>query len=170
MNSGPFPPPELPGFLGITSLSATPGGPACPSRESGWDFASRRWGFPCCGGFPYVVMPSPLPRWDRWIRSFRVRGYHPLDVHQRRRASPIQWRVGSHIKTFEACSVFPARYGLTTRCTAKRYMCLEGSDGFVTSTAAPIASGGSDQTWPGGNCTHWEPVPCHGAHLIYWIT
>jgi hypothetical protein len=42
--------------------------------------------------------------------------------------------------------VFTTRYGLTTRCTAKRYMCLEGSDGFVTSTAAPIASGWSDQT------------------------
>ena len=29
-----------------------------------------------------------------------------------------KWRVGSHIKTFEACSVFTTRYGLTTRRTA----------------------------------------------------
>ena len=36
LNSGPFPPPALPGFDGTTGLSATPGGPACPSRESGW--------------------------------------------------------------------------------------------------------------------------------------
>jgi len=35
LNSGPFPPPELPGFRGTTSLSATPLGPACPSRASG---------------------------------------------------------------------------------------------------------------------------------------
>ena len=63
--------------------------------------------------------------------------------------------------------MFTTRYGLTTRCTAKRYICLEGSDGFVTSTAAPIASGWSDQTWPGGTCTHWDAVPYHGAqHMI----
>ena len=35
LNSGPFPPPELPGFLGTTSPSATRSGPACPSRASG---------------------------------------------------------------------------------------------------------------------------------------
>jgi len=31
----------------------------------------------------------------------------------------------------------------------------EGFDSFVTSTAAPVASGWSDQL-PGGSCTHWE--------------
>ena len=36
LNSGPFPPPALPGFIGTTGLSATPVGPACPSRASGW--------------------------------------------------------------------------------------------------------------------------------------
>jgi len=35
--------------------------------------------------------------------------------------------------------VFTTRYGLSTRRTAERYVCLEGSGGFVTSTAAPIA-------------------------------
>ena len=146
LNSGPFPPPELPGFPGTTNPSATPGGPACPSRASGWGFAPRRWGFPCCSSSPCVDMPSPLPRWDRWVRSFGMRDYQPLGFHQQRRPSPYKWRVGSHVKTFEACSVFTTRYGLPTRCTAKRYTCLEGFDGFVTSTAAPIASGWSDQT------------------------
>jgi hypothetical protein len=36
LNSGSFPPPALTGFIGTTSLSATPVGPACPSRASGW--------------------------------------------------------------------------------------------------------------------------------------
>jgi hypothetical protein len=35
LNSGPFAPPELPGFIATTSPSATPVGPACPSRASG---------------------------------------------------------------------------------------------------------------------------------------
>jgi hypothetical protein len=35
-NQGPFPRPALPGVLGTTGLSATPLGPSCPSRESGW--------------------------------------------------------------------------------------------------------------------------------------
>jgi hypothetical protein len=37
-----------------------------------------------------------------------------------------------------------SRYGLPARWTAKRPMFLEGFDGFVTSTAAPIATGWSD--------------------------
>ena len=106
LNSGPFPPPELLGFPGTTSLSATPGSPACPSRASGWDLASLRWGFPCGSSFPCIDMPSPLPRWDRWVRSFGMRGSQPLGFCQRRRPSPIYRRVGSHINTFEACSVF----------------------------------------------------------------
>ena len=42
----PFPPPALPGFVGTTSLSATPHGPACPSRASGWEDALPPLGLP----------------------------------------------------------------------------------------------------------------------------
>ena len=81
LNSGPFPPPELPGFHGTTSLSATPFGPACPSRASGWrSRASTDWGFPCCSSFPCVDMPSPLPRWDRWVRSFLGGALPPVSL------------------------------------------------------------------------------------------
>jgi hypothetical protein len=50
LNSGPFPRPALPGVLGRTGLSATPGGPAWPSRASGWGHAPTARGFPCCVG------------------------------------------------------------------------------------------------------------------------
>jgi len=39
---------------------------------------------------------------------------------------------------------------------------IEGSDGFVTSTAAPIASGWSDQL-PGGTFTRWITNTLRGA-------
>ncbi|WP_437222472.1 hypothetical protein SH661x_002795 [Planctomicrobium sp. SH661] len=44
------------------------------------------------------------------------------------------------------------RYGLNARGIANATLYIEGFDGFVTSTAAPIATGWSDQL-PGGNCT-----------------
>ena len=45
-----------------------------------------------------------------------------------------------------------SRYGLPARRTAEAARGLEGFDGFVTSAAAPIATGWSDQL-PGGNRT-----------------
>ena len=44
----------LPSFVGITSLSATPKRPACPSRASGCPSLATFWGFPCCARFPCV--------------------------------------------------------------------------------------------------------------------
>jgi len=58
-----------------------------------------------------------------------------------------------------------SRYGLSARRAAKRPVCLEGSDGFVSSTAAPIATGWSDPV------AGWELHPLkintfHGAHSV----
>ncbi|HWB14049.1 MAG TPA: hypothetical protein VG826_32785, partial [Pirellulales bacterium] len=44
---------------------------------------------------------------------------------------------------------------------------IEGFDGFVTSTAAPIASGWSDKL-PGGACTRWETKTFHGAQWKHY--
>ena len=43
--------------------------------------------------------------------------------------------------------------------------CLEGSDGFVTSTAAPIASGRSDRVGRVGLAPTGLTLPFHGALL-----
>ena len=72
LNSGPFPPPELPGFNGTTSLSATRCGPACPSRASGWDLASLRIGFPVLPQFPlcrHAVTITPVGPLDQIVQS-----------------------------------------------------------------------------------------------------
>jgi hypothetical protein len=66
-------------------------------------------------------------------------------------------QVGLCIFLFEACSAFTR----VTACTlalppyfVARF--TEGFSGFVTSTAAPVASGGS--TSPGGPFTHWNNI------------
>src|SRR4051812_8221296 len=67
--------------LGTAGLSATPPGPACPSRASGWrSRASAGWGFPCCTRPPCVAMPLPLPRWDRWVESLMGRPIPPVSL------------------------------------------------------------------------------------------
>ena len=81
-------------------------------------------------------------------------------------AFPYSNRVGSHIGLFRGLLGVHSRCGLPARRTAKAARGFEAIDGFVTSAAAPIASGWSDQTWPGGICTHWNVVPYHGARLF----
>src|SRR5271157_4827654 len=71
--------------------------------------------------------------------------FHPLPFHpQRRRPSPSECEVGVHIGRFEACSTFTCVTACRLAASPKRRICLEGSDGFVTSTVAPIATGWSD--------------------------
>ena len=111
-------------------------------------------------------MPSPLPRWDRWVRSLMGRPIPPVSLFANDDGLPrFMWRVGSHVNSFEACSAFTRVTACSTRCTAKRYICLEGSDGFVTSTAAPIASGWSDRVGRAGLAPAGKTLPCHGAHI-----
>ena len=165
LNSGPFPPPELPGFPGTTSPSATRSGPACPSRASGWGLAPLRIGLPVLQQFPvyrHAVTITPVGSLDRIVRNEGVSAprFSPATA-----AFPGKQAGRLPRHDFRGLLGVHSRYGLTTRRTALRYVCLEGSDGFVTSAAAPIASGWSDQTWPGGTYTHWDTVPYHGALL-----
>ena len=107
--SGPFPPPALPGFVGTTSLSATPHGPACPSRASGWEDALPPLGLPVLRAISLCrSMPSPLPRRDRGGRDRRS---NP----PRRRPSLKYCQVGSRILVFRGLLSVHSRYGLPTR-------------------------------------------------------
>src|SRR5262249_340179 len=156
LNSGPFPPPELPGFPGTTSLSATPGGPACPSRESGWGLAPHRWGFPCCRGLPCAIMPLPIPRWDRGVRSLLGRPIPPVSLFAHDDGLPRY--VGGSAPTSSLSR--PAQHSLalrpddslhrqavhvSRRLRRLRYL-HRRSDSFRPERPS----------WPGGTCTRWE--------------
>ena len=63
---------------------------------------------------------------------------------QRQRPSPGHRWVGVHDQPFGASSDVHLRYGLPARGTADAVLYVEGFDGFVTSTAAPTATGWSE--------------------------
>lgn len=56
-------------------------------------------------------------------------------------------------------------YGLLARGVTCMTLSIVGSDSFVTSTIAAIATGWSDPL-PGGTASHWETVPLHGAQTF----
>lgn len=72
---------------------------------------------------------------------------------RKQRPSPKFRRVGSHITLFEACSAFNHVPACMLAKTTDMVLYTEGFDSFVTSTAAPVATGWNDQL-PGGSCTH----------------
>jgi len=105
------------------------------------DTLRHRRGFPCCYRFPLAHVPAPLPRWDSRMMSLITSG--------KRRPSLKLRQVGSHVTRFEACSAFTHVPACVLAKSPKATLYTRGFDGFVTSTAAPVASGWSDQL-PGG--------------------
>ena len=103
--------------------------------------ASRVASIPCAG------MPSPLPRRDRERLSFGRMGSGMS--RSRWQPSPQYCRVGSRIWAFRGLLGVHSRYGLPARRVTNRDPLIEDSDGFVTSTVAPTATGWNDQL-PGG--------------------
>jgi hypothetical protein len=90
--------------------------------------------------FPPANMPSPLPRWT-------CGGYRSPESH----SGGLPRYAGGSAST--SCFSRPAQRSLRLwpACSRNRLaiLSIEGFDGFVTSTAAPIATGWSDQL-PGG--------------------
>ena len=104
----------------------------------------RRSGFPCCVDLRVPTCRRHYPggplgsdrSWDGLFQPFPFIPSGSGLPHTRARSAP-HW-------TFRGLLDVHACYGLSARRAAKRPVCLEGSDGFVTSTAAPIATGWSD--------------------------
>ena len=114
-----------------------PGRPVCPSRASGWSSLTAPRGFPCFVRFPCVhaVATTPAQRLGVLLRS----------LHPAVSAFPI-WQSGrpAHCP-FRGLLGVHSRYGLHTRAvTVFRDTLSEGFSHFVTSIAAPVASGWSD--------------------------
>ena len=96
---------------------------------------------------------SPVSMYADAITPAELRSAYVVLLPSQRRPSRNKGSVGFRIFPFEACSAFTARYGLLARGVASTTLCTEGFDCFVTSTAAPVATGWNDQL-PGGNYTH----------------
>src|ERR1700720_1938443 len=118
------------------NLSDSPGRPACPSRASGWSSLTTPWGLPCCVRFPCVhaVATTPAQRLGVLLRSFTQPCQpSPKGLSGRPAHRPFRGLLGVH-----------SRYGLHTRAvTVYRDTLTEGFSHFVTSIAAPVASGWS---------------------------
>ena len=93
---------------------------------------AHRWGFPCCYWSTLHACRRHYPGRSDGISFARA---IPSAA-----AIPITRRAGSCVNRFEACSAFTARYGLHARQVTYVTLYTGGSDGFVSSTAAPIAS------------------------------
>ena len=127
--------------------------------------APHRMGFPCCVDLRLPTCRRQYPGGPLGLDRSWDGLFQPFPCTQRRRPSPYTCKVGDHIGLFG-----PAQRSLAiTACrlaeSPKRPVCLEGSDGFVTSTAAPIATGWSDPV------AGWElhplkkPNTVHGAQV-----
>jgi hypothetical protein len=93
---------------------------------------------------PSADMPSPLPRWDRWVGSLARRIFHPLLLPS---DCGLPRFCGGSAPTLSVSR--PARRSLALRPARSRSryttLSIRGSGGFVTSTAAPIATGWNDR-------------------------
>jgi hypothetical protein len=94
------------------------------------------WGFPCCVRFPCVHAVATTPAQRRGSSSL---------IAPRRISLPRKGcRVGLRNFLFEACSAFTRVTACTLALSPIRDTLSEGFSYFVTSIAAPVASGWSD--------------------------
>jgi len=117
-------------------LSDSPRRPACPSRASGWSSLTTPWGSPvlrslslctCCRHYPGTAAGRITSLIHPAVSAF------PIWQSSRPAHRPFRGLLGVH-----------SRYGLHTRAvTVYRDTLTRGFSHFVTSIAAPVASGWS---------------------------
>src|SRR5215472_15315832 len=112
-----------------------------------------------------VPRPSSRLRVCRRHYPGRTERTCSLVLFSRLRPSPANWRVSSCIKLFRGLLSVHSRYGLQTRGVAYATLSIEGFSGFVTSTAAPIATGWSEPV-PGRDFHPLKISAFHGAQLV----
>ena len=92
--------------------------------------------------YRHAVVITPVARWVLIARGT----VYSNRFHSSPAAAAFPFRLQGRRPhwSFRGLLDVHACYGLSARRAAKRPVCLEGSDGFVSSTAAPIATGWSD--------------------------
>src|SRR5437868_6752232 len=101
-------------------------------------------------------MPSSLPRRNHKVHLSLTSPWHWPSLSSR--------KVGFRISLFEASSNVHLRYGLESSPSHLVTRCLEGSDKFVSSLIASIATG---QATPPRRDLHPLKLSClHGARLV----
>ena len=88
-------------------------------------------------------MPPPIPRWNPWSLSHHG-GWSP-PVSRDDGLPRVATGSASTSPCFGACTAFTCVAACLLAEPPEAARCLEGFDGFVTSAAAPIATGWSDQ-------------------------
>jgi hypothetical protein len=107
----------------------------------------RRSGFPCCLDLGVPTCRRHYPGSPLGPDHASDGLFHPFSLSPATAAFPLLVRDRRPHWTFRGLvdvhALYPGAPG-SARRAAMRPVCLEGSDGFVTSTAAPIATGWSD--------------------------
>src|SRR5262245_62310363 len=126
------------GFAGTMDLSDTPGGPACPSRASGWVTRPPP-------GASRVALDLPVPTCRRHYPGGTTGGGNSLPKETCDGGLPHPFAGSAPTLPVSR----PARRSLAlrpvgSRSRPRRPFFLEGFGSIVTSTAAPIATGWSE--------------------------
>jgi hypothetical protein len=135
-------------------------GPLRHPRRPGLALASCRLirlrsplGFPVLRLVPFVRMPSPIPRQDRW----------ELFAHLPSTSAFPRFAAGRLLHhPFRGLHSVHDCYGLPTCQVAYATLYTRGFSSFVASTTAPMATGWSEPV-PGRDCPRCGPAPFHGA-------
>ena len=114
------------------------------------------WRFPCCVRSSTRTCHRQYPG--------KIDGTHSLVPSHRLRPSPENWRVGSCITRFEACSTFTHVMACTLAKTPSRPSTPKAPTASLPLPPLRLLPGGANQ-FPGGSVSRCGPAPFHGAQL-----